>query len=467
MGTISSPFFTLPLELREEIYKGVLASPAFGPDLLQTCHEVNREARKYLYQRPLKFGNQGDFYAWLAETPLHMLDYVSELSLDLRDVNLRPILTSKSSVPNGPTSPRMMTSDLYQAELEKLEASLRKLAKVRVITIGVPSCQHSFLYRDFLTRFLEMLSLIYPGLINLRLDGNFHHQELVFLSKLTALESFSFDGFSASSPQAAIEILSSLKNLKNLSLLSKHAMITPRLGVHSGFTAKRQSITGEVMRTIDQLASFTVSEQVTTTPALFFTSEVLTFLQEHRTLKDLSVQLSYTPDGRTLDSLETFLEKSSIERLELDWPNLQPDVLEEYYLLTTTTKILWVRATSEANAFEMLWSIFECREAGDLKMLEKVVLIRSPGICCEKLNVSCDRKDSAVRCTELELIDVSRPCYLRVQARCHRVSYSQLTKLLAKPSTRRSRRDEHREGETTVAKSRNTCRVVHRGCLAS
>jgi hypothetical protein len=39
--------------------------------------------------------------------------------------------------------------------------------------------------------------------------------------------------------------------------------------------------------------------------------------------------------------------------------------------------VLWVRAASAASAFEILWSIAECRETGDLSAMEKVVLVRS------------------------------------------------------------------------------------------
>jgi hypothetical protein len=414
MEDVTSPFFILPLELREQIYGDVLATSASGAHLLRTCREINREARKYLYRRPLKFENQRDFYAWLEDTPSHLLDYVSELSLNLQDVDLRSILTSKPSAQKHRNlSPCLMTWELYQAELRRLEMSLKRLAKIKTVTIGAPSCQHSFLYRDFLTRFLEMLSLVYPDLCDLRLDGSFHHQELAFLKNLPELESLSFDGFSSSSPEAATEILLNLKSLKSLSLFSKHALVTPNLGVHSGHTAKQQSITGDVKRTIDQLASFTVSEGTTTTPALFFTDEVFVALQENQTLKSLSIQLSYGPDDLTFESLETFLDKSSIERLELDWPNLSPAVLEKYRLLSTTTKVLWVRATSDADAFEILWSVIECREDGDLRLLEKIVLIRSLETHHDPCTVPCDTKHIGVALSlELRSVSVSHPCHV-------------------------------------------------------
>ena len=76
-------------------------------------------------------------------------------------------------------------------------------------------------------------------------------------------------------------------------------------------------------------------------------------------------------------SLEAFLESSPIEELELDWPQLNPLVLESYTLLSDALRVLWVRAASAAAAFEILWSMAECRDTGGLGAMEKVVLVRS------------------------------------------------------------------------------------------
>jgi len=392
-----APFFSLPLELREQIYKNTFSFSAQGSDLLRTCHEIHKEARKFLYRRPLSFRSQDLFHTWLAAAPSDLLDQVSDISLSVQDVDLRPILTSEPSMQRPRTPPSLMTWDLYQAELDRLKQALERVPKVKTIALRALPCQHSFLYREFMTRILDMLGQAYPDLHDLRLDGNFHNQELAFLSKLSRLKSFSFDGFSASSPAATANILSNLKLLRNLSLFPQHAMLTPTAGLHSGFTTKRLSFTGDVMRTIGQLASFTVSERTTmASPTLFFTSEILSSLHEHKTLKSLSINLSHSPHAGSLESLETFLDKSSIERLELDWPDLRPVVLERHKLLTGSLKVLWVRVKTEADAFDILWSIGECREVGQLRKLEKVVLIRSTEDFDNVLNVACDRKDSGV-----------------------------------------------------------------------
>ena len=397
MAETVSPFFSLPLELREQIYQSLLSSPAQGSDVLRTCHEIYTEARKFLYQRPLTFRSQAVLYTWLANAPKELLSHVSKICLNVQDVDLNPILSAEDSIDQSCTPPRLMTWELYKAELARLEQALRRIPTVKSITIRAPSSQHSFLYHKFMTGILDMLSPLFPDLLDLQLDGNFHHQNLAFLSGLKHLESFSFDGFSSSLPAATAKILSSLQHLNNLSLFSQHATLAPEFGLHSAVTAKRQSFTGDVVRTISRLASFSVTERDPgLSPTLFFTSEVLSSLQDHKTLKGLSIHLSHTPDDETLESLGNFLERSSIERLELDWPDLHPSVLERYRLLGGSLKVLWVRAKSEAHAFEILLSISESREGGDIRKLKKVGLVRSTENYGHVHTMIGDRKESKI-----------------------------------------------------------------------
>jgi hypothetical protein len=372
-----TPLFALPLELRELIYKRVLASPAHGPAILQTCRAVHLEARKFLFQRPLHFAGQLDLYRWLHHAPPEFLTYTRELSLSIQDVDMRPLLRPQSPA-QAPSSGQLLTWQLYESEMDRLQQALQKLPNIKTITLTALSQHQSFLYREFLGKVLWLLGSLYPNLEDLRLEGNLHYQDLEFLSRLDRLQSFSFDGFSSSSPAETARVLASLENLTQLSIVSQSALLTPDHQLHSCFTYKRQSLTGDVLRTFNKLASFSVTERTPRfSSTLFFTPEVLASLHTHRTLNSLSVALSQAPDTEVLLSLEAFLESSSIEELELDWPQLDPLVLESYALLSDALRVLWVRAASAAAAFEIIWSIAEYREAGGLGTLEKIVLVRS------------------------------------------------------------------------------------------
>lgn len=407
----SSQLLTLPLELREQIYRRVLSSPSHGPELLRTCREIQTEAHKFLYQRPVVFRGQDALYHWLDGTSRIFLPQVTEISLKLQDVDLTSLLQADAS-PDQPSTPvRLSIRELYEAELGRLEQALRKLGNVKTVIIRKISEQSSFLYRDFVTKCLALLSSVYPALTTLRLDGDFQHHDLAFLKCLKHLESFSFDGFSSSSPASTADILSELDALRNLSLTSQHGRPTSDLRTYPGTKAKRKSFTGDVVRAFERPKPSSVTEPNAVAPlALLFAPVVLTTLQHVHTLNSISILLSHTPDAYMLQSLEHLLEITSIQRLELDWPELDLFCLEEYWLLRNNLQVLWVRASNEADAFDILWSIFESREHGDLRDLRKVVLIRSAEKFINTSTVIGNRKDSATETTVSLSYNVSTSC---------------------------------------------------------
>ncbi|KAF2191395.1 hypothetical protein K469DRAFT_370467 [Zopfia rhizophila CBS 207.26] len=140
-----------------------------------------------------------------------------------------------------------------------LSESLGKLKNVNRFTIRALPDRQSFLYREFLDQFLDILGPAYPSLRHLGLEGNFHHQSLSFLSSLQELRSLSFDGFSASLPTETAT-LSGLPHLTNVSLVSQHSVLTPTIYIHSSFT-KRQSFTADVLLAINPLTSFSITKR--------------------------------------------------------------------------------------------------------------------------------------------------------------------------------------------------------------
>ncbi|KAF2262453.1 hypothetical protein CC78DRAFT_545791 [Lojkania enalia] len=371
------PLLKIPLEVRELIYKEALCSSWSSSHLLRTCKEIYSEAQKYLYQRPITFGSQAALFHWLNTTPERYRHVVTNITFALQDVDLKPLLSPSKGDDLAPM-PRLRAWEIYEIGLEELQESLEKLPNVRNMTIEALPGRQSHLYQDFLAKLLESLGRVYPGLHALSLEGNFHHQGLEFLSVLPGLRSLSFDGFSATSSSEAADILSSLSQLTTLSLVSQQTMLTPIEHRHSSFTSTRQSFTDEVARQMTQITSFSFVEDrfYEAYPSLFFTSMVLTSLHNHSNLNSLSIILAYPPNTETLKALETSLEVSSVETLELDWPGLDLDTLGGHSLLPPKLKDFWVRAASVAVAFDITFLIHESRDAGDLTELRRLVLIR-------------------------------------------------------------------------------------------
>ncbi|KAH6616437.1 hypothetical protein C7974DRAFT_44882 [Boeremia exigua] len=387
-------FFSLPLELRQLIYNSVLASPQHGPQLLRTCREIHSEAQKFLFERPLNFRSQVALFDWLDQVPHEYLSQTKELSLSIQDVDLRSLLDATALISHPGDPPRLLTWDLYEAELDKLHRGLNQLPKIQKITIRAIAGRQSFLYRDFLKKFLVLLTSLYPDLLELRLEGNLHHQDLSFLSRFSRLQALSFDGFCASSPLETAKILSGLEHLTSLSLVSQSAMLAADSHTHSTFTSRRQSLTGEVVNAMNNLKYFSVTEiNPVAAPTLYFTPEVLASLQNHKGLKVIKVCLSRAPSRETMTALERFLEHTRINVLELDWPQLHFHMLETFSLIPKDLEKLWVRVRSAADAVEMIQSIAKSRGAGDLCALDELVLLRSMQTYNELTSVINDGKD--------------------------------------------------------------------------
>lgn len=374
----SVPFFTLPIELREQIYKGVLVSPSQGTDLLRTCHEIKAEAHKFLFQRPLRFASQQALFNWIHQAPSSLLHYVKDICLEVRIADQRSIMSRDIPLAGSDYVARLRTTDLYEEDLAKLKEALQRLPNIQKITVCALTTSQDALYREFLAKVLVMLTSLYPALEELRLDGNMHRQSLAYLASLRQLKAFSFDGISSTTSSETGKILASLENLSSLSLVSQHGISPPDSPVLAYSGTKVLSFNGEVVRTMNQLASFSVIEhKPATAPTLFFTSDILAALRHHQKLQNLSVSLSHVPGHETLEALQDFLELSNISHLELDWPGLVPQILKDHRLVRDNLQVLWIRAQRIYDAFHIVDSVRQSRAAGDVPDLRQVVLLRS------------------------------------------------------------------------------------------
>lgn len=398
-------FLSLPLELREQVYKDVLVSQPNGVHLLGTCREIYSEAQKFLYRKSLTFQGQQDLYRWLDEDHKNLLVNVQELVLEIRDVDLDVLLKA----PQDNEAPRsgLRSFGLYETDLQRLRSSFVRLPNVESLTIRAPADQHSFLYAEYLTGVLGLISMLCPKLVDLRLEGNFHYQDLGFMTSLKYLNSFSFDGFSSSSPNDTANILAKMQRLTRLSLVSQRDFQVTDYPLHHNFPVRHRSITGEVMQTMKRLHSFSVAENVDcSSPEIFFTANLLCSLHDLTHLSSLSITLSHTPEHDTLMSLAHFLCKASIKRLELDWPDLSSRVLEDNSLLTNHLTILWLRATAATDASDLLKHIMQEKKAGGVPCLQRLVFMRTVNYHSALQSVAT-KKDSGVEGLEEKSVTVS------------------------------------------------------------
>jgi hypothetical protein len=386
----------------------VLSSLAYGPALLRTCREIHGEAYKYLFRRPIILHSQQYFYTWIDDVAQPHLSDVTQILLNIEDVDLHPLLQPDVSTTSTHIPVRLLTWDIYEEDLERLRQAFTKLPDVKAITIRALPDRQSFFYRQYLTKVLEMLGSVYPSLRRLTLEGYMHHQSLAFLSDIVNLQAFTFGGFSTSSAKETAHILANLVQLKRLSLVLQHMVPTSTRVGQSPIGDKRQSITREVVGSVKQLTAFSVTEQIyPAPPTTFFTSEVLSALHTHEALVSLSISLCYTPNTETLQSLRDFLEHSLIEELELDWPGLQRETMDMYALIPEGIKVVCLRADSATDVADMLCSLESARRDGDFPRLELVVFKYATKDCDNFSAAVCDKKGSGIEVVTCKPLKVS------------------------------------------------------------
>lgn len=348
------------------------------------------ESQKYLFQGDLKFGDQYEFSDWLGRIGPQNRSHVIQIDVSIQDIDLRSLLYADTSLEDGRSSPQLLTHDLYETELARLRNALAQLPNVKILTIRALSGRQSFLYRDFLANILNSLSSTYPHLTDLTLEGNLQHQRLSFLGNMDHVQHFTFNGVCADSATEFADTLVKLKHLRHLGLNTKGTTSEPMTPVSSLFTIEKESGASWQTPTSSQSTSNTAtSPSPECSHSMSSLSDTLDILDKGMP-QSLSIAMSYTPDMNTLESLQTCLERSAIERLELDWPQLRSEVLEDYVFGSGNLKRLWLRVCSIGDVQDILCAILKCQRVNELFSLKTLVLVRHANAYSE----ANDRKDS-------------------------------------------------------------------------
>ena len=188
------PLLAIPLELREKIYKEVFSDASQGSDILRTCREIYVEAYKYLFQRPLLFRSQSDLYEWLPQVPSEFLKYVTDITLSLLDVDLKPLLDSTRGAASARSKTRGFARGSFTKQtLKQLQNTLASLPNVKSLTLRTLANRFKLIFIVSMSGISwGICQILWPDLQGLTLDGNFHYQDLFFLKNLSKLKSFFF-----------------------------------------------------------------------------------------------------------------------------------------------------------------------------------------------------------------------------------------------------------------------------------
>lgn len=363
----------LPLELRDRIYADVLLYSHRSAQFLRVCRQIYLEAQKFIFKRPLSFDSQVELYGWLKMVGTKNLHHVTSVSLRLQDIDLSPLLSSLNRY-----MPRLHCWDLYEIELETLSDALLRLSNIHSFTISkaTPYLNHSYLYREFLFSFSVLVGRCHKKLRHMTLEEDL--PSLGFLASMQNLRSFQFTGSSIAPPGDAAAILTKLPLLTELAIVAQPAKpATPSFGAQRQFSARghSQSLTADVLRNLRPLVSFAIHEEsaLGSSEGTFFNPDFFGALTDaHRlSLRTLRLSLDFNPDINCQSALHNFLHDSWVQRLDISWPNLDPEILER--LLPRSIQSLRVSVESYAGAFDILWGIIRSR--AETPFLHEVFLV--------------------------------------------------------------------------------------------
>lgn len=372
-----TPLLDLPLELREEIYKEVLVSPAKSFGLLQTCREIHDGAQKFLYQRPLVFRSQLDLCKWSRSTLAENCSRVTEISLFLQDVDLGAILQPQVTSAMVASPPRLLTSTLYEIELSKLCEALKRLPKVEIFSLRVLDRQ-SFLYRAFITNVLNSLSSTFPVLKDLRVEGSIIHQSLDLLSKFKTLRHLTLGGVSTCSARVAERILNEMEQLESLSFISNQPtnILLCNPSDDSINTEKPRKKTRKETQDWKDPPSPPMNVLTSLLPSNH-TARTLALPDDNKTLEEKTISPQKRHE-KSLIALETILDKPAITHSIANEFDVPSKTLKRYDP-TEHVVTLRIRIKSTDDVPDIINDLCRQQNEGGLAKLRRLILMRTGG----------------------------------------------------------------------------------------
>lgn len=176
-----SNLLTLPLEIRDEIFRFLICEPpCVLLNLLSTNRQLEKEVKPFLYRRSLAFEGQCELFHWLALVDHRYLKYVSDVRFKLFDIDPEKIAgalgtrlrEARANRANGDLRSKNDEIDnpYYEAcflDLRRLHKAFGLLHGVRTLTIATCDRSDPHPPAQMLDAFSKMLGQCFPNLTSL------------------------------------------------------------------------------------------------------------------------------------------------------------------------------------------------------------------------------------------------------------------------------------------------------------
>lgn len=346
MASQEASFFSLPLELRQQIYSMCVDERLeYKLRTLTALGAVNRQIRleivPLILDRDHSFLSVNDLIAWIAKASPPLLQYIKNIHLyttaqDLQSLVLDALITNPTSdetcydytqqimdwlwtwIPGAPDSPAGY--DQQRMITRSIEAVFSSFPHLHSFWLNTSNCasirnpsQKGLILNDFLLAFAKST----PFLQNLWSFTHLTH--LDYLTHLRNLRSLTWTGYSLSSPQDTLRILGDLPYLDSMSLFRHPEVHDKDYDIVTAELYRYQSFTADVLRGMRPLKSFEITHLSSTVNSDLLTKDMMDALltRHNETLIEIRVESDRLIDQGTFTALLKVISGSRLKKLRL------------------------------------------------------------------------------------------------------------------------------------------------------
>ena len=324
-------FLSLPLELRENVFSSLIDEESADSlrALLQVNRQLHKEAKPFLFRRPLLFKGQCELFTWLRGIDPENLRHVADITFQLQDIKPNDIVgalgkrlrQAERANSNGPLAHSAKDNPYHEAcelEVKKIGEAFSRMSNLKKLSIVPCTEADPRPSHRMLIQFSKMLARCFPNLETL------YNKEkslpVNFVANKPRLRRLQVPSLSASSYAETAAMFANV----SISQLALYGCVCAGMPL-----VPHTEMASEIVRAVPPLEELTLYESDVKLIARDVAHELLVkspdAISKHLdSLRTLKILIEYTEEipraPPTLSQLHKFLQSSQIERLEMAEP---------------------------------------------------------------------------------------------------------------------------------------------------
>ena len=332
-STPSIHLLSLPLELRESIFSFLVVEESSETllNLILVNRQLYKEAKPFLFKRPLLFEGQSELFIWLDSVNPSDLRHVADLTIQLHDIRPDEIVgalgkrlrqADRARLDGGSQGPSTRDNPYHEAcelEVKRIGEAFSLMPNVRKLSIFPCTEADPRPSHRMLIQFSKMLARSFP-----KLETLFSKEKSLpinFVTNKPRLNRLQIPSFCSSSCAETAAVFSSL-SINRLAFYGASSAPTTSSVPHT-------EVVADALRAVRPLQELTLYESDVKLLSRDVAHELFVrspdAIGKHlQSLRSLKILVEYTPEipraSITLNNLRKFLLASHVERLEMAEP---------------------------------------------------------------------------------------------------------------------------------------------------